>query len=110
MYAYNRVDGTYAWYPGKEDNPSGGGCGGHVLRFTDTLLGITDDAILKALYDITACPKSFDLALLSDLGTPVANGGIAEIGKFSEVSDLIDLHELMHLVSRGGRIRHSNKM
>ena len=116
MYVYNVLDGSAAWYPPLENNPPGGGCGQLVLGsdrsvqlFTNAHVG-TDPAMANALYGITACAANFNQDLLLDLGTPAANGGMAEIEKFLEASDLNDLHELMHLVSLGGRMDHSQSM
>ena len=114
MYVRNTLDGTSAWYPGQQSNPSGGVCGQinvgsgrFVLEFTNAALGMTP-ASMNALYGITACPAYFNSDLLLDMGTPAANGGMAEIEKFLAASDIRDLHELIHLVSLAGRMCHSN--
>ncbi len=115
MYVRNTLDGTSGWYPGQENNPSGGVCGQFdygtrvlvILAFTGAGLGMSP-ASMNALYGITACPAHFDRDLLLDLGTPAANGGMAEIEKFLVASDLNDLHELIHLVSHAGRMYHSD--
>ena len=114
MYVRNTLDGTSAWYPGQQSNPSGGVCGQinvgsslFVLEFTNAALGMTP-ASMNALYGITACPAHFNSDLLLDMGTPAANGGMAEIEKFLAASDIGDLHELIHLVSLAGRMWHSN--
>lgn len=65
---------------------------------------------MRALYGITACPGSFSDAHLLDLQTPTANGGYQEVKKFAETSDIGNLHEIIHLISLGGRTCHSGKM
>ena len=116
MYVYNALDGSAAWYPPQENNPPGGRCGQlvlgsdrSVLLFTNADVG-TEPAMGNALYGITACGASFNSDLLLDLGTPAANGGMAEIEKFQDSADLNDLHELIHLVSLGGRMDHPQNM
>lgn len=116
MYVNNVLDGSSSWYPGQENNPAGGVCGQRnlgsnlfVVQFTNGHVGM-DPAAMSALYGITACPNSFNADLLLDLGTPAANGGLAEIEKFQSTSDLNNLHELLHLVSLAGKMCHSKKM
>ena len=116
MYVYNVLDGSAAWYPPQESYPLGGRCGQRilgsdrvVLLFTNADVG-TDPAMMNALYGITACATSFGKDLLLDLGTPAAKGGMAEIEKFQDAADLNDLHELVHLVSLGGRMNHPQSM
>ena len=105
------LDGTSAWYPGLEANPSLGVCGQKggdgSSAFTNVKMGMSWKDI-RALYGITACPAMFEKNVLLDLGTPAANGGTAEIKKFLYSSDIIDLHELIHLVTFGGRMCHYN--
>lgn len=111
MYVRSPLDGFTAWYPGQQNNPSGGVCGQlnlgsnlFVMEFTNAHVGMGPGA-MNALYGITACAQNFNNDVLLNLGTPAANGGMAEIEKFQSASDLNDLHELIHLVSLAGRMR-----
>lgn len=96
------------WYPPDAADPPAGLCSACVAftntgfpksRFTDT--------IAKALYGITACPHLFTRPLLLDLGTPIANGGVPEVRKFLNSSDLGGVHEIIHLVTDGGTSKKS---
>ena len=114
MYVSNPLDGFTGWYPGQQNNPSGGVCGQlnlgsnfFVMEFTNAHVGMSPES-MKALYGITSCAANFNNELLLDMGTPAANGGMAEIERFQSASDLNDLHELIHLVSLAGRIHLSN--
>lgn len=102
MFVNNGFDGASMWYPPDAADPPAGLCSACVAftntgfpksRFTDT--------IAKALYGITACPHLFTRPLLLDLGTPIANGGVPEVRKFLNSSDLGGVHEIIHLVTDG---------
>ena len=113
MYVYNPADGSSAWYPGPESNPSGGAC--DLGSYPPTILVTNANTQMAgfsmfALYGITACPASFSDALLLDLQTPTANGGLPEVKKFIDTADNGNLHEIMHLVSLGGRTCHSGRL
>ena len=102
MYVFNEVDGSTGWYTPSEDSPPLGNCGDQSDPITAvsgfTLYGVVD---ALALLGLTMCPNHFIKPLLLDLGTPVVDGGIAEVHRFLNTSDLTNLHELMHLVSLG---------
>ena len=110
MFVFNELDGSYAWYKPLPASPQAGGCGPEIsltssVAFTQAAYfpkngpGATEP---KALYGITKCASHFQKPLLINLGTPTANGGLAEVVKFMNSSDLTDLHELIHLVSDAG--------
>lgn len=103
MFVNNEADGTGAWYqPNPADPPAGLCSAGHAF----TNVGFPRDSntvsVARAIYGITACPGYFTRPLLLNLGTPIANGGLQEVNKYLNSSDLADLHEIIHLVTDGG--------
>ena len=44
----------------------------------------------------------FEVPTTSSLGSPIANGGIDEIDRFSRAAGMSILHELVHLASHRG--------
>ena len=110
MYVYNDLDGSSAWYPGNQDHPSWGGCGPPNSDPAGRMQAVTDCPLKQdenALFGMTVCPINFDLHLLLDLG-PLANSRLAEINYFLAASDLVNLHEMFHVLTHCRKIRHSN--
>lgn len=110
MRVDNQLDGSKTWYTPNPSDPPNGICGpppsqnGPVTEaFTnsDYSRNPTNNAKANAIYGITACSSHFTEPLLANLGTPTGIGGWDEVLRFLRNSDLMDLHELIHLVTSG---------
>ena len=107
MYVNNQAipphnDLSDGFYASDETNPLEGNCGS-TAGYPKSIFTLTAGSDVAATYGLTLCPYLFHVPLMSSLGSPVPNRGEAQIERFRETGGMLILHDLVHLVTYGGK-------